>query len=261
MHVAPERVAQASTRTAIGVLLLTSALAAQEAPEDVLTSALERRVSAAESLAKQGRYSRATKAAGSASALLAASGASSEALAALERRAADVAAEAGRLFAEKGDSLTGDDPESLPDRIDRLVGELADPEWAVRERASRELAEIGPDAANRLKIALEDEDPEVRHRAGAILADLGSREDGRPFHCQLGVVVWVAEGRAFVDVGRAAGLVSGSKGVSFRPGEFGARLAADRVEDDWAIATVVEALGGGTVRAGDLAEFSAEFDR
>jgi len=58
----------------------------------------------------------------------------------------------------------------LPTRIDVLVGQLQDEEYEVRERASRELEEIGPEAAPTLGRAVKSHpSPEVRSRALRVL--------------------------------------------------------------------------------------------
>jgi hypothetical protein len=57
----------------------------------------------------------------------------------------------------------------LIDRIERLVGELGDPQFAVREAATNGLMEIGPPAVGSLRRALKSEDAEVRARAQLLL--------------------------------------------------------------------------------------------
>lgn len=54
---------------------------------------------------------------------------------------------------------------SQPGDIPRLVGQLADPDFKVRERASRELIKLGPAAVPALVAAAGDGVPEQRRRA------------------------------------------------------------------------------------------------
>ncbi|MFQ3650956.1 MAG: HEAT repeat domain-containing protein, partial [Gemmataceae bacterium] len=51
------------------------------------------------------------------------------------------------------------------DKIETFVGELGDEEYAIREKATRGLIEIGPLARGKLALAAKSEDPEVRKRA------------------------------------------------------------------------------------------------
>lgn len=54
---------------------------------------------------------------------------------------------------------------SLPERIDQLIEQLGDDEFAVRERAQAELQKIGVEAYDALQGALEHEDIEIAARA------------------------------------------------------------------------------------------------
>ncbi|MBI4614674.1 MAG: HEAT repeat domain-containing protein [Planctomycetes bacterium] len=58
------------------------------------------------------------------------------------------------------------------DRIETLVVQLGDSNWQVRERAERELVEIGREAIPELKDATQDEDPEIAARAHEALAEI-----------------------------------------------------------------------------------------
>ena len=56
--------------------------------------------------------------------------------------------------------------------IDRLVRELGDGEYKVREAAEKRLAEIGEQAGPQIKKAAGSEDAEVRQRAGRLLTNI-----------------------------------------------------------------------------------------
>jgi hypothetical protein len=58
-------------------------------------------------------------------------------------------------------------------RVDGLITQLGDEDWATRERASRELVGIGEPARKALRVALENDDPEVRVRASGALISIG----------------------------------------------------------------------------------------
>jgi hypothetical protein len=62
-----------------------------------------------------------------------------------------------------------------PAAVARLVGQLGDPEFARRERATRDLDAVGPAALGLLRQAARSADPEVARRA----ADLAGRIDRR----------------------------------------------------------------------------------
>ncbi|MFH1922228.1 MAG: hypothetical protein ABIP48_20380 [Planctomycetota bacterium] len=68
----------------------------------------------------------------------------------------------GRLTAQEG-------PEPLQERIDRLIEELGDAKYAVRERAQEELAELGYEAYDALQAATTHEDLEIATRAKYLL--------------------------------------------------------------------------------------------
>src|SRR5205085_9802475 len=56
--------------------------------------------------------------------------------------------------------------------IDRLIAQLADPDWSAREAASTQLADFGNAAKPRLESALKQKDVEVVYRAEQLLARL-----------------------------------------------------------------------------------------
>lgn len=63
-----------------------------------------------------------------------------------------------------------------PVRVARLVTELGADSFAVRVRASEELAKIGPEARQAIEVATRHEDPEVRLRAKDLLRELKLRD-------------------------------------------------------------------------------------
>jgi hypothetical protein len=58
---------------------------------------------------------------------------------------------------------------AVGDEIDRLIAQLADPDWERREAAHKELAELGPAARPKLQAALQSKDLEVAWRAERLL--------------------------------------------------------------------------------------------
>ncbi len=65
-----------------------------------------------------------------------------------------------------------------PARLAKLVKQLDDDAFAVRERATEELEEIGEPAAKALREAVKDGTAEVRVRAGRLLEKLGGKGEG-----------------------------------------------------------------------------------
>lgn len=66
-------------------------------------------------------------------------------------------------------------------RVDALVQQLGDDDFATRERASRDLGAIGPDAGPALRRAAADDPmPEVRQRAAQLLRRVPASADARP---------------------------------------------------------------------------------
>ena len=63
-------------------------------------------------------------------------------------------------------------PEQLAARIDKLIVQLDDDSFAVREKAQADLAAIGEPALAKLKVAVKDTSAERRQRADKILAEL-----------------------------------------------------------------------------------------
>ncbi|NIO33472.1 MAG: hypothetical protein GTO26_00455 [Planctomycetales bacterium] len=63
----------------------------------------------------------------------------------------------------------GDQGDSQPQAIQQLIAELGDPSFAVRQRTSRRLEELGLVAKPALVAGLQDPDAEVRHRVRRIL--------------------------------------------------------------------------------------------
>lgn len=64
------------------------------------------------------------------------------------------------------------------ERIARLVAQLGDDDFAVREAAGEELAEIGEGALVALRGAVAAEDLEVRRRAEDVVQTIGQRRSG-----------------------------------------------------------------------------------
>jgi 6-phosphogluconolactonase (cycloisomerase 2 family) len=77
----------------------------------------------------------------------------------------------GRLVAQPADA-------KLAERIDRLIRELDDDSFTVREKATTELAEIGGPAIEQVTVATKDDSAERRQRAVKILALLKRAEIG-----------------------------------------------------------------------------------
>ncbi len=59
------------------------------------------------------------------------------------------------------------------EKIPALIRQLGDPSWRTREKAARELVEIGEEAGPYLERALESKDAEVRWRAEGIMGKIG----------------------------------------------------------------------------------------
>ena len=73
------------------------------------------------------------------------------------------------LMISAGDLLAQEDPEPLEQRIDRLIEQLGDADYSVRERAQDELAQLGFDAYDALIAATNHEDLEIATRARYLL--------------------------------------------------------------------------------------------
>ncbi len=65
-------------------------------------------------------------------------------------------------------------------RIESLIADLGSPRFEVRQRASRELQQIGESARKQLEAATRSEDPEVVWRVRKLLDRLGRLETKRP---------------------------------------------------------------------------------
>src|SRR5262249_34495991 len=63
-------------------------------------------------------------------------------------------------------------PEADAKQITKLVGQLGDDDFEVRQKASEELAKIGPPARDQLREALKGRSLEARRRAAVLLAKL-----------------------------------------------------------------------------------------
>jgi tetratricopeptide (TPR) repeat protein/uncharacterized membrane protein len=61
------------------------------------------------------------------------------------------------------------EPAASPERIHRLIRQLGDKDYYVRQHAQEELAQLGVDAFDALSAATEDEDPEIAARAKYLL--------------------------------------------------------------------------------------------
>lgn len=70
----------------------------------------------------------------------------------------------------------GDAPEGLAREVDRLLGQLASDDYAVRETARTRLAAVARDARSLLVARRDDPDPEVRRTVASLLASLGEPE-------------------------------------------------------------------------------------
>lgn len=90
-----------------------------------------------------------------------------------------------------------DAPEGLAPEVDRLLGQLASDDYAVREAARARLAALARDARSLLAARRDDPDPEVRRTVAGLLAALGEPE-GPPVPTgslgDLGLVTFAAEG-------------------------------------------------------------------
>ncbi|MBI4613538.1 MAG: hypothetical protein HY720_08020 [Planctomycetes bacterium] len=212
-------------------------------------------------MVEKGRYGRAIESLESLRELLATTAGTGGEWAAIDGRAAELRDLALRLREVRGDAPAPDEPESARERVARLIAELGSTEWAERERAERVLLEEGKGAPDLLEAAQEDPDLEIRERAARVLSKIRAPGSSRPFHFLLGKILWVAGGKAYVDLGAAAGLAPGTTGVTYRPDEFGARVRVGDIRADWAMIEIVEAIRDGEARPGDLAEFSTEFGK
>ncbi len=57
----------------------------------------------------------------------------------------------------------------VPDEVKKLIDQLGDEKFEVRENATKELTRLGPTAVPGLRLALEHKDPEIRMRSRRIL--------------------------------------------------------------------------------------------
>lgn len=102
---------------------------------------------------------------------------------------ADEAADSVRLLTEHG--IASDTPsilaylttlqpsDKLTKQVSQLVGQLSDPDFKARERASKELASIGEGARSQLQAAVKSSDPETSWRAGKLLQQLDTQEQAQ----------------------------------------------------------------------------------
>lgn len=77
--------------------------------------------------------------------------------------------------------LAAQDPS--PEKIRELIGKLGDDEYAVRERATRELEAAGEAASHGLAAAVDSIDPEVAWRARQILEEISRRAYSLTLRC------------------------------------------------------------------------------
>ncbi len=75
-----------------------------------------------------------------------------------------------------GWELTPKIPSNLKEEINKLIVDLGNDEWSIREKATKSLIEIGKPAVPALEKALDHKDPEVRLRAKIILDEIGRGE-------------------------------------------------------------------------------------
>jgi len=73
------------------------------------------------------------------------------------------------LGAKPAPATMASQPSPLQERIARLIAELGAADFAVRDRAGRDLLRIGLPAVPSLKHAAQDDDPEIRFRAEQVL--------------------------------------------------------------------------------------------
>jgi regulator of sirC expression with transglutaminase-like and TPR domain len=73
------------------------------------------------------------------------------------------------VIALQSDQILADD---LSKRIDGLIEQLGDNQYATRQAAQRELRKIGPDTINALRNAFDHKSPEVRGRAKQLVAKI-----------------------------------------------------------------------------------------
>jgi hypothetical protein len=72
-------------------------------------------------------------------------------------------------------------PDASPDRIEHLIRQLGDNSFAMRQRASKQLVEIGIAGQPQLNAALSDDDAEVRNRSAQALTQIVEAD----FHARL----------------------------------------------------------------------------
>lgn len=81
----------------------------------------------------------------------------------------------GRALLEAVRRAVPDD--AVRQRVQALIAQLGDDDYAVREKASRQLTAGGAAAASLLRLSLHDADPEIAHRAGDCLKELEKHAD------------------------------------------------------------------------------------
>jgi hypothetical protein len=75
--------------------------------------------------------------------------------------------------------LRNADPQ-LGQEVDKLIAQLGDPKFSVREAAQERIAEMGPLAITSLLKALNDDDPEIAIRCERILLSQGHQLNVQP---------------------------------------------------------------------------------
>ncbi|MEE8170219.1 MAG: PDZ domain-containing protein, partial [Phycisphaerae bacterium] len=114
--------------------------------------------------------------------------------------------------------------------MSRLIGDLSDPRWAVRERASTELTELGPAAYGPLREAFHrDERYEVRRRVRRIVQDIYLFEAIQKRGGFLGIAYrprtkspefrWIPDGHHWIDV-QSVKRHSGAERAGLRSGDL-----------------------------------------
>ena len=66
---------------------------------------------------------------------------------------------------------------AIDDELDRLIKQLGDPSWKIRDRATKEIHKLGVRAKKRLEVAANDKDAEIAYRAELLLGSSAKPDD------------------------------------------------------------------------------------